>query len=139
MTAELTPNLANIRLWHEALLNPDNRQTTGSLRDADGMCCLGVACEVAMAHGVEVARVEQPGSWTYNDQEGVLPVVVQDWLGVSTNDPLLTTGWTDEGEPEEATASDLNDNHEASFVEIAACIKHTWPEAFSQDPEKAVT
>lgn len=41
------PNKENIRKWVEALRSGKFQQTNGALRDLDGYCCLGVACEVS--------------------------------------------------------------------------------------------
>ena len=41
------PNKENIRKWVEALRSGDFPQTTSTLADSDGYCCLGVACDIS--------------------------------------------------------------------------------------------
>ena len=68
-----------IRLWTAALTSGEYPQTTGSLRDRRGFCCLGVACEVyrkETGEGVWIEDVE----WRFLGHEGDLPTRVAEWL-----------------------------------------------------------
>jgi hypothetical protein len=43
---EFEIDLNQMRIWIDALLSNNYTQTTGSLEDNDGFCCLGVGCKV---------------------------------------------------------------------------------------------
>ena len=144
----INPSL--LRNWHVALLSGVYTQGTGNMEvknDDDGvyndelrLCCLGVLCRVAMAQGIEVPVSNKDCPETYfgaEEHAGVLPAEVtnvlfgtagedDDWDAF--RDPYLIM---EEGKPECATAADLNDSHAYSFEQIAAAIKRTWPEAFT--------
>lgn len=65
-------------LWLNALRSGEYRQTTGTLKDTDGYCCLGVLCHVASEAGMipsdmtivedanrlEAALITDDGSWS---------------------------------------------------------------------------
>jgi len=78
------------RLWVEALRSGDYQQGQGALStlSSDGggtrFCCLGVACEVAIANGVPVEKKSTPsGSFSsYNAHVSFLPPAVAEWLGI---------------------------------------------------------
>lgn len=106
-----------MELFVAALRSGDYRQAKHKLAVDGGYCCLGVACEVAIANGVAVrtSPVSLPvaGSYmSYDGDTGVLPPSVQEWLGVRAN-PYIGSD----------VATSWNDNREASFAEIAALIR----------------
>jgi hypothetical protein len=118
-------NKDHIRRWVMALRSGKYEQTTGALRKGDAYCCLGVACEVS---GVGEWR----GSTTAdllpaygNDdyrESGILPTPVINWLGLDDGDPMLVN-------PERGgstRASEWNDEHGATFEEIADFIEATF-------------
>jgi len=82
------PNLDNIEKWITALEGGEFEQGTGKLAysgtSPGRYCCLGVACEVAIANGVAVVRRENvcPSYVLYDDTWAHLPVSVMEWLGV---------------------------------------------------------
>lgn len=117
MTAQRTPNLDNIRLWAEALESGEYQQVKGSLQFAGRYCCLGVACEVAIKHGVPVKRGNSimAGVASYDNATGALPVSVQEWLGVPAN-PFL----------KDDVATNWNDSRGASFGVIAEAIREEF-------------
>lgn len=143
--SEVSPNLENIRSWHDALISGRYQQTLGRLRrttsksavlDGDypaGHCCLGVVCDLADPGGWE----EGPKEYIHrNMQNNELSDVAMDWLGVSSSDPVLKVpkdireadgGYTGQT----CNAITLNDEYRLSFVDIAACIRETWPKAFT--------
>lgn len=87
-------NKENMVLWVEGLRSGKYSQGRGSLRqvEADGVkhCCLGVACEVALASGgVELTVSTHRGCDSFDGECGVLPPVVRQWLGVEDPDPAL--------------------------------------------------
>lgn len=89
-------NKDRVRLLVEALRSGDYEQAFGELGvvhgDLQKNCCLGVACEVAKANGldIEVAIDEDYGTTIYYDNEsGTLPASVADWYGFEDSDPFL--------------------------------------------------
>lgn len=70
-------------MWVAALRSGDYPQSRGHLKDDVGFCCLGVACEVAIANGEEL-DVEQHGTHLsyYDGAAYVLPDKVRRWLGL---------------------------------------------------------
>lgn len=48
-------------------------------------CCLGVACELAVAAGVIPPPELVRGKFAFEEQTAVLPIVVRDWLGLQTD------------------------------------------------------
>lgn len=120
-------NKENIRKWVEALRSGKYKQTRKGLRDAMGFCCLGVACEVAIANGVPLVvgtpnRIDSVW-WSYDETASSLPGKVSDWLGLSGSyavNPILDVSGKDR------RASDLNDIDLADFTTIANCIEATY-------------
>lgn len=149
-----TPDYAEIRKWHAALLAWKGGQTTGRLMEANGKaCCLGVYTELC---GLEKELGSIPTYYTFKDGGGgwestVLPLSASLKLfpdqefedGFSTHlDPMLKIpphfqgrkGVSDYGNESDLgstdTASSLNDCYKLTFKEIAECIAYTYPEAF---------
>jgi hypothetical protein len=114
----MTPAEAR-KLWVEALRSGDYAQTTGVLRDESGYCCLGVACEIAVQHGV----IEPPQGhkavagrifYNFDGSDATLPDSVREWLGL----------WADDGSiyNDGESLTKMNDNGK-TFAEIAAVIE----------------
>lgn len=155
----MTVNKENMQLWIEALESDKFQQCHGSLSwrqhpDAPMRhCCLGVATEVAMAHGVELERVEMVGSLDYGtfvnyrwrdsdsgsqvSETYVLPLPVRQWLGVDAGDPAVW--WhphpdMPEGDNDELSLLDrehealsvLNDDHDLTFAQIAKILRNNF-------------
>ena len=120
----MKPNKERIQKWVDSLRSGKYSQTTQTLQDSTGYCCLGVACELS---GI--------GDWDEDlnyDIEGVkesecLPKHVADWYGIE-QDALVEIERI-EGSPfsqdlEYITL--LNDDYKMSFTEIARCIERTY-------------
>lgn len=73
---------ANRALWVAALRSGKYKQGKQLLNRDGEYCCLGVACEVAMEHGLALDKVVDMGSTFYNGSSGVAPQELQDWLGL---------------------------------------------------------
>ncbi len=138
--------------WYDALLSGNHTQGTGCMEsESEGetlQCCLGVLCRVAMAQGIKIptSKKEISNTEVYFGVEahaGVLPAEVTDVLFGKIEeadnwdeycdrdeyrDPYMVM---EEGLTKCATAADLNDTHGYTFIQIAACIKRTWPKAFT--------
>lgn len=70
--------------WVEALRSGEYEQTRNWLRTTDGHCCLGVACDLAVAHAVIPApKLEDGHHYEYGSSAGALPDNVREWLAVS--------------------------------------------------------
>lgn len=108
----------NARKWAEALESGAYQQATGALEQPGrGFCCLGVACRVAIDHGVPL-RISSDGAGaiTYDGHSGSLPTVVRAWLGLRDN--------TGTYRPTNNLATD-NDNRHHDFKRIAQTIRTT--------------
>lgn len=145
MTNDLTPGQARAK-WYEALESGQYRQGYGALHMAgaeqDSFCCLGVACKVAVDHGVipEPARGDSP-QFTYGtegDTESmVLPRAVRDWLGLPSTDPSVEAVTVNDVEyaelhgvdiePDTYAVAELNDSYSLTFPEIAAALRESYP------------
>ena len=113
-----------IRLWVEALRSGKYKQTTTTLEDEDGLCCLGVACRTAQNNGIHVK--EQFNNHlvgaSFQDQPETLK-----WLNLATNNgsssilinPSLTA---------------LNDKENFTFLEIADYIEKYWKNLVREYP-----
>ena len=118
------------------------RQARGYLARNGGFCCLGVACEVAMAVGFPMIKQQGfRGSSFYAPQivingvpaEGsarILPKVVANWFGLPNCNPMLDI-------PEQvasryrlfvsrAQASTLNDDAQMTLPDIGECFQYTF-------------
>lgn len=98
-------------------------------------CCLGIACEVAIAGGLELGRRKEEHIFyggrgeqvvNYNSPEGwgsetVLPITVRDWFGFEDSDPTLID---EHGDRTYATA--LNDDYGYTFNRIADAFERTY-------------
>ncbi len=86
-----------MQLWTKALRSGKYKQTVGRLnRDNLEFCCLGIACEVALADGVDLdvssktVDSEPRGlEISYNDHTGSLPDAVAEWLGIDSDGGLV--------------------------------------------------
>lgn len=90
----------NAKKWVAALRSGEYRQTQGVLKDSNGFCCLGVACDL-------YAKEHPQACWLYTDKGvcifnalpsqpttstrsgTVLPAPVQQWLGITSADGEL--------------------------------------------------
>ena len=80
------------KMWVEALKSGEYKQGMGALcRERNGTfeyCCLGVACEISGPGKFVPRDYSQLGVYKFvikdgQSQDGALPKVVQDWLGLS--------------------------------------------------------
>lgn len=107
------------RAWIKALRSGKYKQGRGALRNWDNTyCCLGVLCDLYARR-----RLTPPNQkwrlvggryrWAIASAEGVLPVCVKNWAGLSDTDPALNG----------REASSWNDNEHAGFERIATLIE----------------
>jgi len=119
--------------WLAALRSGEYKQGRNYLRDGDGFCCLGVACDVALKQGLVPGEWDTNGVfWSLTDSERyVMPESVANAIGLSTCieeskvscNPMVS--YNDRDLP----LSTLNDGdferqaHGLSFTEIANIIE----------------
>ncbi len=135
----MKPNKARIRKWVKALRSGEYQQGKDALRKGDKFCCLGVACDLyAKAHPEKV-------TWMYQEVRGgaeslgyigyefpsgdpqvaVLPEPVMEWLGIEEDNPILIPT-ADDDSHDSFCASELNDDENYSFAQIADAIEATY-------------
>ena len=103
------------RKWVEALRSGKYKQTTGTLRDRDGFCCLGVLCDISKTG----EWVKDDGGWRYEGYTDVLPKPVQQLVGLRAQNGNISRST----EPELEGLSEMNDADGKSFAEIADVIE----------------
>ena len=113
----LTENQKN---WVAALRSGKFNQTSGTLEDLDGHCCLGVGCRIAPQE-----LVNELDGWLRGDNLEQ-QFKVQEWLGLRTEDG-------DNVNPEIDSLVTLNDDKFKSFAEIADILE-TVPGYFVDNP-----
>jgi len=125
-------NKENMRLWVAALRSGEYAQGFQRLKQIPveggrpGYCCLGVACEVAMRHGVSLEvtmhpRPNGPLSFAFNGTQANLPYPVMQWLGLAACNPLV--GGSSDARPNGADACYVNDGLSWDFPRIADSIE----------------
>lgn len=141
-----TCNTENMRKFVEALRSGKYQQgqkrLEKSLNGVTYNCCLGVACRVAMADGLNLTTNVGTGSiyegpvTSFELDTAFMPGAVADWLGLdyqtefddlsdgNANNPGLLVD--DSGELKLLSASMLNDSLNLSFSEIADAFERTY-------------
>ena len=110
------------KAWLAALRSGTYKQIEGKLRDNDGYCCLGVACELHDATKWE----EGAGGWEYWPEDPTRAIEddgerIDEDMGVVELSPSLLEwlGLTDEGH---RILASMNDNGK-SFSQIADTVE----------------
>lgn len=65
-----------VKKWLVALKSGQYKQTTGTLKDSDGYCCLGVACEIS-----NLGKWDQEGRYIIGDNLIVGRIMSDDPVG----------------------------------------------------------
>lgn len=129
-------NVERLKLWTQALKSGQYNQTTsrlGVIQDGEASyCCLGIACEVAIANGLDIDRNvnlfgvegvdEGDGSIVYDNEPSVLPKAVQDWFGFRETNPMIHL-------PEDErnmSLAECNDALNMSFEQIAKVVEDNY-------------
>ena len=108
----------NAKKWVADLRSGKYKQGKGSLNCDGKLCCLGVACEVAIQNGVKVQVIKTKiDDASYDGGFGFLPESVRDWLGLRTVDGEYKTG-----DCHYTSLAKLNDKGK-TFAEIADIIE----------------
>ena len=133
----MDPNKERLQLWVDALRSDEYKQGFEALFDGEGHCCLGVACEVALANG---AIKKLP--WKFDEKapryaNGTLPPDVRAWFGFDGDNPVVGVstraahdcGWPDcerKGQSVNIIASTANDDEGWSFNQIADSVEEYY-------------
>jgi len=131
----------NARKWIAALRSGLFQQGNGYLRkdeeNGPTLCCLGVACELAILDGVEIKkkRNEADGIYRYEETESILPEEVRKWLGLRSSDggfdKAILFGFSDRAH----SLTQLNDHARYDFNMIADFVELNPPGLFG-DPNE---
>lgn len=108
-------NQQNIKIWIDALRSGEYKQTGGRLQDAQGYCCLGVACDIFIPKKLQIL---DPNGFL----SGGAPINQYDapnWLKELVADFFYKT---------EEHLTSLNDSNEYSFDEIADLLQLVYIE-----------
>lgn len=105
----------NAKKWVAALRSGEYEQGTNALNKNGKMCCLGVACEIAIKYGVslKIGYYCDANIKTYDGETGILPSSVRDWLGLYARD----------GESQHAGKLTIFNDSGKTFSEIADIIE----------------
>lgn len=126
------PNKENIGKWVQALRSGRFVQGRGKLckietlvdgREEKYFCCLGVACELALADGVDMTKVISEHTVFYGGSPGTLPLQVQRWLGIMEQNPNVKSSPNGVDFPVKYGLVHLNDEHHLGFDKIADAIE----------------
>jgi hypothetical protein len=130
-----TPNKERIQLLVDALRSGRYKQGRGTLHRKwtdensglpyDEYCCLGVACEVAAANGLDlhVRHDKEVCRFYYDEETAALPTRVAQWYGFGSSNPILAY------QGRNTTAIGANDAQLLRFPEIADLFYNTYIEA----------
>lgn len=131
-------NKDRIKLWVDALRSGDYKQTTETLANNHGYCCLGVACEVFNKHNPGILEItEKPKKEVhtisncekvklYDGNHDILPSIVSNWFGFndfSHLNPLITFKLGNAILRKTINLSELNDQYKLDFNRIADIIE----------------
>lgn len=94
--------------WIDALRSKKYKQTTGTLQDTEGFCCLGVLCDTSEKARKHYFKKEILDSWGGSRYDSL------------DSDFLAMFGLSEE---EQDTLTDMNDREGKSFKEIAKYIE----------------
>lgn len=117
--------------WIAALRSGNYQQGRHVLNSSDGLCCLGVLCDLAVKAGV--THWDAPGPITdstgvvydavrrCDNEIGILPAPVQEWAGLETANPWLVVG--DQPVCGHISMARANDDLRLSFPQLADLIE----------------
>jgi hypothetical protein len=94
------------KLWIEALRSEKYEQTKYYLKNDEGFCCLGVACDIS---NISEWIIDGDGLPSYMGLTNYLSIEMKNWLGISEYDVSIL--------------AIMNDKENQSFNEIASFIE----------------
>lgn len=122
----MTVNKDNVRLWVEALRSGKYKQARAMLENVGtgGMCCLGVACRVAMDAGLPVERTtDWSGRVRYDGHDALAPLSVLEWLGLDHGGNIAVRA---EENGRSYVVTELNDTYDWDFNMIADAVEREY-------------
>ena len=99
----MKPNRRFIRRWVAALRSGKHKQSGGQLRDADGFCCLGVACNISRKVRFDADSLFYESA----DDDvafGTFPFQFGAWVGINLDEQMVLASMNDHGKPFSAIA-----------------------------------
>jgi len=104
--------------WVKALRSGEYTQTANNLQYGARHCCLGVLCEIGSKEGLSVRTTDNGDivGTSLNSQKSI-----KDWSGMKTK----SGGYTEKN-GETVYLTDLNDEKEYTFEQIADVIEKEW-------------
>jgi len=106
--------------WVAALRDPSRKQIKGRLRRGDGMCCLGVLCDVVDATGWQAHVYDHDVVYAHIDETAMPAAYVSDVVGFNVSYARLTLNDRTE------VAAVHNDEFGATFLQIADAVEEQW-------------
>jgi hypothetical protein len=106
-------NIKKLKTWVIALRSGNYQQTKATLQDETGYCCLGVACKLFIPEGKQKLTDAGYLVGVMPDEQPYSPK----WLQDINRDFGVKTG---------KNLSELNDNEELSFNEIADVLEMVY-------------
>lgn len=137
-------NKERVLQWVNALESGKYKQASNSLKTPEGMCCLGVACEVSGLSNWEEergVRADTQSVFTYLGAKDFMPIEVLKYYGFidemcdksmewclveDYKDPGVTIPERDEISHGRATLSTLNDIEKYAFKDLAKVIRDNF-------------
>lgn len=120
----------NAKKWVAALRSKEYEQTKGALHNQVGYCCLGVACDLYQSEvgdlSVEVHDNDHERITYYDNEGGILPPKVRDWLGLTDDSAVYREPY---GMFSLVSANDSG----RTFEEIADIVESQPPGLFVED------
>lgn len=119
--------------WVAALRSGEHKQTTGHLKDDNGMCCLGVLCDIAAKHnadfrwdgdskdgnGKDCYEFSAYGDGYPYTSNSVLPYTVTKWADLRDDNPRILEMQNKFGDS--VSLAQLNDGNKEFRIE-----RHTF-------------
>lgn len=116
------------KAWVSLLRSGEIKQARRALNTGDGMCCLGVLCELhrRSEEGKHISWLDDTSDdnfkcFGYANEVSVLPQSVMDWAGLRAGNPGI-----DNKDGFKTSVAELNDTAGYKFNEIADLIEEQF-------------
>ena len=112
--------------WLTALRSGEYKQGAMRLykKRNDSYCCLGVLCDLyGKENGETWERSKYANEWLFRGAATTLPLVVQEWAGLDSDNPVLGSGWATIAEYNDGADNDGEEIQPHTFADIADMIE----------------
>lgn len=111
--------------WARELRSGKYAKGTDALNASGKFCCLGVLCELAIKNGVVVDKLtDEDTDVTYDGEYGSLPVAVQEWAEMQSQDGFF---YDEKGtQTKRKNLTIVNDKMKYGFGRIADIIEKNY-------------